>query len=127
MRSGTKIMNQKSNLAYGTGGSVVVDKCQICSNARLAPILFIGYLPPVNKMVSIGTQPFQQPSYPAQLLYCSKCHLVQLGLIVDPNVLSISLNFYAISLNFIVYKKVENSDILEVIFYRLSMYFTLFR
>ena len=82
-----KVMEKILKLAYGTGGSVVVDKCQTCGNAHLEPILFLGYLPPVNKMVRIGILPFEQPSYPAQLLYCSRCHLVQLGLIVDPNVL----------------------------------------
>jgi hypothetical protein len=38
-------------------------------------------------MRPIGEQPHEQPAYPAQLLYCPKCHLVQLGLIVDPQVL----------------------------------------
>ena len=67
--------------------SVVVEKCQICDNPELEPILFLGYLPPVNQMHNIGEKPHEQPSYPAQLLYCQKCHLVQLGLVVDPNIL----------------------------------------
>tara|TARA_Y100000310_G_C20703195_1_gene832027 strand:+ start:1662 stop:2915 length:1254 start_codon:yes stop_codon:yes gene_type:complete len=67
--------------------SKVVEKCQVCDNSKLEPILFLGYLPPVNQMHAVGKQPCEQPSYPAQLLYCSKCHLVQLGLIVDPKIL----------------------------------------
>ncbi len=67
--------------------SKVVEKCQICDNAELEPILFLGYLPPVNKMHNVGERPHEQPSYPTQLLYCKKCHLVQLGLIVDPKIL----------------------------------------
>jgi len=67
--------------------SKVVEKCQICSNSQLEPILFLGYLPPVNQMHPVGTKPSEQPSYPAQMLYCEKCHLVQLGLIVSPEVL----------------------------------------
>lgn len=67
--------------------SKVVEKCQVCGNPKLEPILFLGYLPPVNKMHPIGEKPHEQPSYPAQILYCPKCCLVQLGLIVDPRIL----------------------------------------
>jgi len=78
-------MKQKS--AYGTGSSVVVNECQVCGYDKLEPILFLGYLPPVNQMREIGEKPHEQLSYPAQILYCPKCYLVQLGLIVDPKVL----------------------------------------
>lgn len=67
--------------------SRVVDTCQICDSPDLDPILFLGYLPPVNRMNSIGERPREQASYPAQLLYCPICHLVQLGLVVDPTVI----------------------------------------
>lgn len=73
--------------AAGTGSSVVVERCQVCNHPDLDSILFLGYLPPVNRMNMIGEKPHEQPSYPAQLLYCPRCHLVQLGLIVDPQVL----------------------------------------
>lgn len=80
-------MTSKIKLAAGTGSSVVVEQCQVCANKDLDAILFLGYLPPVNKMNPIGEKPHEQPSYPAQLLYCPRCHLVQLGLVVDPKVL----------------------------------------
>jgi hypothetical protein len=70
-----------------TGSSIVVDKCQVCGDPDLEPILFLGYLPPVNSMSRIGERLNEQPSYPAQLLKCRNCHLVQLGLIVNPQVL----------------------------------------
>lgn len=73
--------------AFQTGSSVVVEKCQLCNNPKLESILFLGYLPPVNQMHPIGERLHEQPDYPAELLYCQKCHLVQLGLIVDPNIL----------------------------------------
>lgn len=76
-----------AKLAVGTGGSVVVDRCQVCDEPNLQPGLFLGYLPPVNQMRTIGERPHEQPAYPAQWLYCPKCQLVQLGLIVDPAVL----------------------------------------
>ncbi|MCC7418292.1 MAG: class I SAM-dependent methyltransferase [Acidobacteria bacterium] len=73
--------------AAGTGRSVVVDRCQVCDDRDLQSSLFIGYLPPVNQMRPIGQRPHEQPTYPAELLYCPRCELVQLGLVVDPNVL----------------------------------------
>ncbi len=73
--------------AAGTGHSVVVERCQVCDWPQLEPVLFLGYLPPVNTMHAIGARPSEQPAYPAQVLRCPKCSLVQLGLVVDPAVL----------------------------------------
>ena len=74
-------------LAAGTGSSVVVDHCQVCDSTALESVLFLGYHPPVNQMQAVGTTPVEQPSYPATLLYCRNCELVQLGLTVDPAVI----------------------------------------
>ena len=74
-------------LTAGTGSSVVVERCQVCDDPDLRPILFLGYLPPVNQMRPIGARPHEQPAYPALLLHCRRCQLVQLGLTVDPNIL----------------------------------------
>ena len=76
-----------NKIAAGTRGSVLVDRCQVCSSTDLRSILFLGYLPPVNTMYPIGTRPNEQPAYPAELLYCPESRLVQLGLIVDPAIL----------------------------------------
>jgi len=73
--------------AAGTGGSVLVERCQISGSHDLRSILFLGFLPPVNTMAPIGCRPAEQPAYPAELLYCPQSHLVQLGLIVDPAIL----------------------------------------
>ena len=73
--------------AAGSGGSVVVDRCQACDSPDLEPVVFVGFLPPVNTFVQIGTRPAEQPAYPAQLLRCPRCELMQLGLIVDPAIL----------------------------------------
>src|SRR5947209_559541 len=77
----------EKKLAAGTGGSVVVERCQVCDSPDLEPVMFVGYLPPVNTMPPIGSQPAEQPAYPAQVLRCPKCELVQLGLVVDPAIL----------------------------------------
>jgi hypothetical protein len=80
-------MNAQKRLAAGSGGSIVVDRCQVCDTPDLESILFLGYLPPVNTMPVVGSPPAEQPAYPAELLYCKKCTLAQLGLIVDPAIL----------------------------------------
>ncbi len=74
-------------LAAHTGSSVVVERCQICNYAPLTQLLFLGYLPPVNQMRTIGDLPHEQPAYPALVLICPQCSLVQLGLIVDKEIL----------------------------------------
>ena len=80
-------MKANKTLAAGTGGSLVVDHCQVCDSPNLESLLFLGYLPPVNTMPLIGTPLTEQPAYPAELLYCKDCTLAQLGLIVDPAIL----------------------------------------
>ncbi len=80
-------MKSEMKRAAGTGGSVVVDRCQVCDSPDLDSVLFLGYLPPVNQMRTVGQRPHEQPAYPAELLRCRKCQLVQIGLIVDPAIL----------------------------------------
>ena len=80
-------MNAQTRLAGGSGGSIVVDRCQACDTPDLESILFLGYLPPVNTMPLFGSPLGEQPAYPAELLYCKRCTLAQLGLIVDPAIL----------------------------------------
>src|SRR3989344_7081759 len=67
--------------------SRVVKECQICGSSDLKSVLFLGYLPPVNDFHPIGERPKEEPSYPAEILYCGKCHLVQSGLIVNPEII----------------------------------------
>jgi len=74
-------------LAAGTRSSLTVEKCQVCDNEHLEPVLFLGYLPPVNQMHTQGSMPAEQPAYPALLLFCPRCQLVQLGCIVDKEIL----------------------------------------
>jgi len=80
-------MHTPRKLAAGSNGSVVVENCQVCDSPDLEPVVFLGYLPPVNTMPVIGSRLAEQPAYPAQVLRCARCQLVQLGLIVDPAIL----------------------------------------
>ena len=74
-------------LATGTGHSVVIDHCQVCDSIDLDSVLFLGYLSPVNQMRTVGEVPDEQAAYPAGILFCRKCELVQLGLSVDPAII----------------------------------------
>ena len=67
--------------------SRVVEQCQVCDSREMESILFLGYLPPVNTMRTLGERPREESCYPAELLYCPRCHLVQLGLVVDAGIL----------------------------------------
>jgi hypothetical protein len=80
-------MIRQRKLAAGTNSSVVVDRCQVCDSPDLESVIFIGYLPPVNAMPTIGSRPAEQAAYPAEVLRCRNCQLAQIGLIVDPAIL----------------------------------------
>lgn len=77
----------KIELVAGTQSSIVVNECQVCGSSQLTPVLFVGYLPPVNTMPLIGTRPCEERAYPAEMLACESCGLYQLGLTVDPEIL----------------------------------------
>ncbi len=77
----------RQRLALGSGGSVAIETCQVCGHDRLHTVAYFGYMPPVNDMHRAGTPTQEQPSYPANLLYCANCELVQLGLSIDPKIL----------------------------------------
>ncbi|MEO7083889.1 MAG: class I SAM-dependent methyltransferase [Gemmatimonadaceae bacterium] len=70
-----------------TGTSRPIDRCQLCGRDTLDSVLFLGFMPPVNTMVKIGTRATEQPAYPLELLRCGACTLVQIGLEVDAEVL----------------------------------------
>lgn len=83
----TSQFSNPNPVAAGSGGSVLVERCQVSGSMDLRSVLFAGFLPPVNTMAPIGIRPHEQPAYPAELLYCPESKLMQLGLIVDPAVL----------------------------------------
>ena len=64
-----------------------VERCQTCGHGDLRSVVFLGFLPPVNRLRRVGDAPDAEPWYPAELLACPTCHLVQLGYVADPRVL----------------------------------------
>ena len=67
--------------------SKAVTKCQISNSTNLESLIFLGYLPPVNTLRKIGSTLEEEISFPAELLYCKKSKLAQLGCIVDKEIL----------------------------------------
>ena len=64
-----------------------VTKCQISNSKKLKSLIFLGFLPPVNTLRKIGSTLTEEKSFPAELLYCSKSKLAQLGCIVNKEIL----------------------------------------
>lgn len=64
-----------------------ISGCQICGGDRLDPVLFVGFIPPVNTMPDVGSVPVEQPAYPLEMVRCPSCGHVQIGLEVDVEVL----------------------------------------
>ena len=67
--------------------SKVVTKCQISKSKNLRSLIFLGFLPPVNTLRKIGSSLEEEISFPAELLYCKKSKLAQLGCVVDKEIL----------------------------------------
>jgi SAM-dependent methyltransferase len=64
-----------------------IDRCQICGGVHLDSVLFLGHVPPVNEMVTIGERPAEQNCYPLEMLRCRDCGLAQIGCAVSAEVL----------------------------------------
>ena len=64
-----------------------ITRCQISNSKDLKSIIFLGYLPPVNTLKKINSLPEEETFFPAELLYCKKSKLVQLGCVVNKEIL----------------------------------------
>ena len=64
-------------------GSRIVDACQNCGSTPLRAALFLGYVPPVNSMLDIGTPADAEMRFPLALFRCDACTLVQIGYEVE--------------------------------------------
>ena len=49
--------------------------------------MFVGFIPPVNTMPKVGSLPVEAPAYPLEMLRCTDCGLVQIGLEVSQEIL----------------------------------------
>lgn len=76
-----------NKLAFGTGSSIRVTNCQICDSTDLEEIISLGHLPQVNVMADTNTNLKEELFFPAELLRCNNCSLVQISHIVDPKII----------------------------------------
>jgi SAM-dependent methyltransferase len=64
-----------------------IEACQICDGRNLRSAVFLGYVPPVNTMLPVGSTPVAELHFPLEMLRCDDCTLVQIGYEVDPRIL----------------------------------------
>ena len=62
-------------------------RCFICGDTKLSKFLDLGHQPPSDAFLSKGDLKKPEARYPLALYFCEQCGLVQLGYIVDPELL----------------------------------------
>lgn len=67
--------------------SMPITTCQICDSDQLDSVIFLGFHPPVNDFVEIGSTAVEQAAFPLELFRCGHCTLVQIGNDVEPALL----------------------------------------
>ncbi|HEX7992922.1 MAG TPA: class I SAM-dependent methyltransferase [Streptosporangiaceae bacterium] len=63
-----------------------VTECGLCGSGNLEMVLSLGTSPPPCVMHPVGARPRAETSYPLELLRCADCTLVQLSVVIDPEV-----------------------------------------
>ncbi len=61
--------------------------CQVCGGSDLTQFLSLGDQPPSDAFLKKEDLEKPEATYPLDLLFCASCSLVQLGYIVDPDLL----------------------------------------
>lgn len=63
----------------------LLTQCRICGNPELKPVFDLGVQALANDFVKDGEP--RQGHYPLKVMFCERCTLSQLSVVVDPNVL----------------------------------------
>jgi hypothetical protein len=66
--------------------ATLVESCGLCGSRDLRPVLSLGSSPPTCVMAPVGQRPASEDHHPLELLCCHGCSLVQLSVIVDPEI-----------------------------------------
>ncbi|MEJ2038018.1 MAG: class I SAM-dependent methyltransferase [Desulfosarcinaceae bacterium] len=61
--------------------------CRICKKSDLEKVLDLGEQPHCNSFLKQEQRLQPEPRWPLELFYCSNCHLVQIGHVVDPGIM----------------------------------------
>lgn len=84
----TRIKHKKSNKTAKQKQSFTeVKKCRICGNSSIKTFLSLGPLPTPNGYLTQKTLKIKEPKYPLDVGRCTRCGLVQLTKIVNPNIM----------------------------------------
>ena len=67
---------------YNKNNFKFVKKCQNCNYNKLSKIHSFGFHPTVNDFKLTDSENAGTVNYPLDLLYCKRCDLVQLGIII---------------------------------------------
>ena len=66
----------------------IINKCQISNDKKLKKIISLGYIPPVNSMITQKKGDYSESFFaPLELYYSEKSKLVQLSAILNQNIL----------------------------------------
>lgn len=79
-------MSQESASA-SIPGCYFKDRCRLCDQQVLQRVVTLTPTPPGNHFVSADERDIPQPAYPLELYFCRNCTHVQLGHVVDPEIL----------------------------------------
>jgi len=63
------------------------DSCRLCDGKDLQRVIELNPTPPGNHFVSASKRDIPQQAYPLELYFCQACAHVQLGHVVDPEIL----------------------------------------
>ncbi|MAF25237.1 methyltransferase [bacterium] len=61
--------------------------CRVCSQSTLKPFLDLGEQPLANAFLKSDQIEQVEPKYPLRVLFCTNCNFVQLGDVVDPDLM----------------------------------------
>ena len=67
--------------------SITITRCQISKKKDLKKILSLGYLPPVNDYQLINSRKQEEVFFPAELMMSKSSNLVQLGTVVNKEII----------------------------------------
>ncbi len=66
---------------------VKLSSCRVCKEKKLTKVLSVGPTPLANDFLSKDKIDLPELFYPLDLYFCNSCSMVQLGHVVDPNIL----------------------------------------
>ena len=61
--------------------------CRLCESSELERVIELTPTPPGNYVLRADEMEEQRPSYPLEVYFCNNCAHVQLGHVVDPEIL----------------------------------------